>query len=279
MAALWALAVRIGDASHVDVAWALLIAGCALLYAALADGSAAHRVLAAALASIWGFRLGLYLLFDRVLGKDEDGRYRALRERWGERANWRFFWFFQLQAAGVVLFSLPCALIALDGGEVGVLRVEGRARVALGNAGVVVADAATRALAPRPGEPRTDDALGPLGVVEASELLLRGRDLVRSRARRDRGAVGLDRVDRPGRAPVPPLPRHRHPCHRGAGASHPRRLRRRTSGRRASSSRCRGSLCRRGLPRPYENCQPSPAANDFRIRRATTMRCTSSGPS
>ena len=25
--------------------------------------------------------------------------------------------------------------------------------------------------------------------------------------------------------------------------------------------------------------QPSPAANDFRIRRATTMRCTSSGPS
>ena len=58
MAALWALAVRIEDASHVDVAWALLIAGCALLYAALADGSAAHRVLAAALASIWGFRLG-----------------------------------------------------------------------------------------------------------------------------------------------------------------------------------------------------------------------------
>ena len=25
--------------------------------------------------------------------------------------------------------------------------------------------------------------------------------------------------------------------------------------------------------------QPSPSANDFRIRRATTMRCTSSGPS
>ncbi len=77
MAALWALAVRIEDASHVDVGWALLVAGCALLYAALADGSAAQRVLAVALASIWGFRLGLYLLFDRVLGKEEDARYRA----------------------------------------------------------------------------------------------------------------------------------------------------------------------------------------------------------
>jgi steroid 5-alpha reductase family enzyme len=140
MAALWALAVRIGDASHVDVAWALLIACCALLYAALADGSAAHRVLAAALASLWGFRLGIYLLVSRVLGKEEDGRYRALREKWGERANRRFFWFFQLQAAGVVLFSLPFALIALDGGEVGVLEWKGVLVWLLGNAGVIAAD-------------------------------------------------------------------------------------------------------------------------------------------
>ena len=140
MALLWVLAVRIRDASHVDVAWAFLIACCALLYAALADGSGAHRVLAAALAAIWGFRLGLYLLFDRVLGKEEDGRYRALREKWGERANRRFFWFFQLQAAGVVLFSLPFALIALDGGEVGVLEWKGVLVWLLGNAGVVVAD-------------------------------------------------------------------------------------------------------------------------------------------
>ena len=29
----------------------------------------------------------------------------------------------------------------------------------------------------------------------------------------------------------------------------------------------------------YENAQPSPSRNDLRIRRATTMRCTSSGPS
>jgi steroid 5-alpha reductase family enzyme len=140
MAALWVLAVRIGDASHVDVAWALLITGCALLYAALADGSGAHRVLAAALASIWGLRLGLYLLFDRVLGREEDGRYRALRERWGERANSRLFWFFQLQAAGVVLFSLPFALTALDPGEVGVLEWKGVLLWALGNVGVIVAD-------------------------------------------------------------------------------------------------------------------------------------------
>ncbi len=85
MALLWAVQVRMRDASHVDVAWAILIACAALAYALLADGESAHRVLAAALASIWGFRLGLYLLFNRVLGKEEDGRYQALREKWGEQ--------------------------------------------------------------------------------------------------------------------------------------------------------------------------------------------------
>jgi drug/metabolite transporter (DMT)-like permease len=39
MVALWALAVRLGDASHVDVGWAYGIGGVALLYAILADGS------------------------------------------------------------------------------------------------------------------------------------------------------------------------------------------------------------------------------------------------
>ena len=141
MGVLWYVQVRIHDASHVDVAWAVLIACCAILDAMLADGSAAHRLLAALLASIWGFRLGAYLLFDRVLGHEEDGRYRALRIGWGDRANRNFFWFFQLQAAFVVFFSLPFALVALDPAEeVGAIAWLGIAVWAIGNAGTIVAD-------------------------------------------------------------------------------------------------------------------------------------------
>ena len=76
MTCLWAIQVRSRDASHVDVGWATGIAVLAVVYALLADGSVAHRVLAAVLATIWGWRLGLYLLRDRVLGKEADGRYR-----------------------------------------------------------------------------------------------------------------------------------------------------------------------------------------------------------
>jgi steroid 5-alpha reductase family enzyme len=114
MAVLWVLQVRIGDASHVDVAWAMLIACAAISYALLADGDVAYRILAASLATVWGFRLGTYLLFNRVLGKAEDGRYQDLRQKWGGRANGNFFLFFQAQALFVVFFSIPFAFIALE---------------------------------------------------------------------------------------------------------------------------------------------------------------------
>jgi steroid 5-alpha reductase family enzyme len=153
MAALWALQVRIHDASHVDVGWAVLIACTAIAYALLADGNVGHRVLAAALASIWGFRLGGYLLFNRILGKEEDGRYHELRRRWGEHADARFFVFFQAQALFVVFFSLPFAFVALDSSSgFGALVWIGIAVWAIGNVGTIVAD---RQLAQWRADPET----------------------------------------------------------------------------------------------------------------------------
>ena len=47
--------------------------------------------------------------------------------------------------------------------------------------------------------------------------------------------------------------------------------------RRGEDERDREDEC--GSEDDYSKRHGSPAANDFRIRRATTMRCTSSGPS
>jgi len=141
MSVLWVVQLRIGDASHVDVGWAIEIALVATLYAVLSDGDVGHRVLAALLASIWGWRLGLYLLVNRVLGKEEDGRYQALRAKWGIRANRNFFVFFQFQAAFVLFFSVPYLLISLDPAEgLGVLEWTGVGLWAIGNAGAIAAD-------------------------------------------------------------------------------------------------------------------------------------------
>jgi steroid 5-alpha reductase family enzyme len=140
MAALWVLAVRIGDASHVDVGWATLIAIVATLYAILADGDGAQRMLTALLASLWGWRLGLYLLFNRVLGKEEDGRYKTLRAGWGARANRNFFVFFQAQAGFVLVFSVPYLLISVNPDGPGWLELAGVGIWAIGNVGTIVAD-------------------------------------------------------------------------------------------------------------------------------------------
>ena len=133
--------MRIRDASHVDVAWAALVACAAIVYALLADGDVAHRVLAAALASVWGFRLAGYLYVNRIRGKDEDGRYGSLRSKWGEHANRNFFWFFQFQALFVVFFSAPFALVCLDPDTtISPLAWAGVTVWAFGNVGTIAAD-------------------------------------------------------------------------------------------------------------------------------------------
>ena len=141
MALLWWVQVRIEDASHVDVAWAALIASAAIAYALLADGDVGHRILAALLASIWGFRLAAYLYVNRIRDKEEDGRYQELRRKWGAHANRNFFLFFQAQALFVVFFSLPFACICLDRDSgISALAWLGVAVWAVGNAGTILSD-------------------------------------------------------------------------------------------------------------------------------------------
>ena len=140
MIAMWALAVRIGDASHVDVAWAYGVGALGLLYAALAEGSAAHRALVAVLAGAWSARLGTYILVNRVLGKPEDGRYRELRRRWAPNVNRAFFLFFQAQAGFVVIFSVPLLLVAADAGPIAALAWVGATIAAASIVGESLAD-------------------------------------------------------------------------------------------------------------------------------------------
>ena len=116
MVIVWAIAVRIGNASYVDVAWAYGVGGAGVLDAALANGCTAHRLLVGVLATIWSARLGTFILM-RLLGKEEDGRYQELRRRWTPNVNRAFFVFFQAQAGFVTVFSIPFAFVAVDGGR------------------------------------------------------------------------------------------------------------------------------------------------------------------
>ena len=105
--ALWAVSVAVRDTSIVDVFWGSGFVVVAWLGFALGDGSAERSLLLALLVTAWGLRLSAYLA-RRNLGKGEDRRYAAMRERHGERWPLRsLFVVFWLQGALMWVVSLP----------------------------------------------------------------------------------------------------------------------------------------------------------------------------
>ena len=97
-----------------DLGWAGITGGLAVLYAALADGVLERRLLLGLLGAVWGGRLALYLWRDRIRNQPEEGRYVTLREGWSPHADRAFFFFFQAQALAALALSLPFALAAVS---------------------------------------------------------------------------------------------------------------------------------------------------------------------
>ncbi|MBX3464978.1 MAG: DUF1295 domain-containing protein [Planctomycetes bacterium] len=141
-AALWWRQRRTRNATSVDAAWAIAIGLLGTAAAAGGDGSVVQRLLAFALAGGWSARLAFHLLRHRVLGEvREDGRYRALREHWGPRADRNFFWFYQGQAVAALVFALPFWFLAghrHDG--LAAVQLAGLGLAALAQAGEAQAD-------------------------------------------------------------------------------------------------------------------------------------------
>jgi len=111
---LWVVEVIKEDAGVVDLGWTLGVGLLAIYYAAVADGYGPRRMLVGTLAGGWSLRLALYILLDRVLTDEEDGRYQGLRARWGAKAHFYFFFFFESQSLLIVIFALPMLVVASD---------------------------------------------------------------------------------------------------------------------------------------------------------------------
>jgi steroid 5-alpha reductase family enzyme len=113
MLVAWLGQWRTRDAGVVDFTWAAGLGLLAIGYAWLADGEPLRRILVAAMAGGWSFRLAAYILRNRVIGKPEDSRYQRLRAQWREHAQLKFFGFFQVQALLTAVFALPFLIVAL----------------------------------------------------------------------------------------------------------------------------------------------------------------------
>jgi steroid 5-alpha reductase family enzyme len=116
LCALFALvfrqARRMDNYGIVDIAWSYAFAPLAVFYALAGSGWAPRRAMIATLVIVWSLRLGTHL-HRRVMNHHpvEDTRYQELRQSWSANFSSKMAWFFQSQAASVVVLGVPFFLI------------------------------------------------------------------------------------------------------------------------------------------------------------------------
>ena len=115
MFVLWLIHFPMRNAAIVDAGWAGGLAILGVLYAVLGDGFETRRYLIGAMAAIWGFRLAIHLLTDRIIGHPEEGRYQELRREWKTHIGVKFLVFFEFQALLCVVLSAPFYLSSRNG--------------------------------------------------------------------------------------------------------------------------------------------------------------------
>lgn len=116
MALAWWLQKRTGKSGWVDTLWSYGVGiagvGLALLVPLAASGAITERqALAAVLVALWSVRLGTHILF-RTLSGGDDPRYAQLKREWRKDAQWRLFWFLQVQAVCAFVLALAVFVAA-----------------------------------------------------------------------------------------------------------------------------------------------------------------------
>jgi cyclopropane-fatty-acyl-phospholipid synthase len=106
----WYWQQRHQNAGIVDVLWALLMTAAGVFYAISGQAQWPVALLVGALIGLWYGSLA-WFLWRRLRGHEEEGRYRYLRQYWGNHAGRWHLLFFQLQALLAWTFTLPAWFI------------------------------------------------------------------------------------------------------------------------------------------------------------------------
>ncbi len=150
---LWAISVRLKDASIIDIAWGPACATGAIATFLREEGSAPRDMLLLGLVTLWAARLAFHLA-RRNLGHGEDFRYRAMRARQGSDAafaRYSLTRIFFLQGAIAWFVSLPVQIGQLGPDRpFGILAIAGCVLFAIGFLFETLGDAQLRAFKAAP---------------------------------------------------------------------------------------------------------------------------------
>ena len=117
----WLLSLKLRNVSIVDSLWSLMLFAAGVIYALAADPRAPRLEFVLWLVVIWAARLSIFITA-RSMGKDEDRRYQAIRER--NQPNFAFkslFIVFWLQALLAWIISLPLLGVFASNAPLGIV--------------------------------------------------------------------------------------------------------------------------------------------------------------
>ncbi len=141
MVGLWLISIRLRDVSIVDPVWGPAFVLVAVIAAATGDGDSGRRWLLFVLVALWGGRLGLHLVSRKLGDREEDKRYRVMRERKGDTfVPWSLVMIFGLQGLLVLIVSLPVQVAAGRPAALGVSTIPGVALFLVGLAFEAIGD-------------------------------------------------------------------------------------------------------------------------------------------
>jgi len=112
---VWLWSYRIGNAGVVDIFWSYNFPVIAIILLLLGPGFETRKLLVCGMVIIAGARLGTHLAV-RVLKhlRQEEPRYAQIRKDWGDKAEVKMAFFFQMQALSNILLAVPFFIIVLN---------------------------------------------------------------------------------------------------------------------------------------------------------------------
>ena len=141
------------NASLADMGFCVGFCLVAIGYGLMTTGDVSHRLVVAAMATVYAGRLAAYIAANRIRGVVEDQRYRSLRKQWGGRAEFYFFAYFVGQAVAVAVMSIPLTVLMANPDPTWQpWEVLGVVIWALGVGGEAVADAQLKRFRQDPGK-------------------------------------------------------------------------------------------------------------------------------
>lgn len=111
MIALWFLAFKIENLALVDLGWSFNFLFIILYLTFHIPIFSFLNIVFFIMVASWSLRLGLYLFFARIYKKEEEGRYKKLREKWKSNLKFNFLLFYLMQAFTNVILSIPFFLV------------------------------------------------------------------------------------------------------------------------------------------------------------------------